>query len=166
MKTAVIISAILALYQPSFAESVALSIHAGQGFQRTDVAVIASAESVIGPSVFEVSAMFVGNPLAGPQEVQTTLRSVNLVPRIIIGHPAFRVSVGAGCGIATVETNQQDRQTGPLFLGVFEVRVFPKKGFGISSRVTMVRTRFPQEEYDRPDLGSGYLYTLGFVKGF
>lgn len=173
MKTALILS-LLSLSQLTYAESVAFSIHAGQGFQRSDVAVIASAESIIGPSVFEVSAMFVGNPLAGPQEVQTMLQSVNLIPRIIIGYPALRVSLGAGCGIARIKTTvrpnltdwQEHQQTGPLFLGVFEVRVFPKKGVGISSRVTMVRTRLPQEEYDHSDLGEGYLYTLGFVKGF
>ena len=102
------------------------------------------------------------------------MQSVNLVPRVIVGYPAFRVSVGAGCGVARIKTTmrpnftewQEYQKTGPLFLGVFEVRVFPKKGVGISSRVTMVRTRLPQEEYDHSDLGEGYLYTLGFVKGF
>jgi len=174
MKIAVIVSTILALYQLSSAESVAFSIHAGQGFQRNDIAVIASAESIIGPSVFEVSALAVGNPLAGPQEVQTTLQSVNLIPRIIVGYPALRVSIGVGCGIARIQTTvgpnftdqQHSQQTGPLFLGVVELRASPVKKFCISGRVTMIRTRLPQEGYDHSDLGSGCIYTLGFVAGF
>ena len=169
-RTVLVTLAILVLYQLSSAESVAISIHAGKGFQENDIAVIASAESIVGPSVLEVSAMFMGNPLAAPRPEHTTIKSVNVIPRIIIGYPAFRISAGVGCGIATVET-KESRQSGPLFLGVSEVRVFLKKGVGVSGRVMMVRTRFPGGRYDvatlEPylDVGSGLLYTVGFIAG-
>ncbi len=174
MKTALTLSVFLVLYRLSFAESVAFSIHAGkiegQEFQKDDLVVSLIAESIIGPSVFSLEAMIIGNPITGLPE-RTTLKSVNLVPRIIIGYRFCRLSAGVGGGIVEKESttvspqgyHEKHGQRGIQYLGVCELRIAIKKDTCISGRVTQLRTRFPGVEHG---WSSARLYTLGFVMGF
>jgi len=174
MKPVLVTLVILVLYQPSFAESVAFSIHAGkvegQEFQKDDFVVSVVAESIIGPSVFSLEAMMAGNPITGLPE-RTTLKSVNLVPRIIIGYHACRISAGIGGGIVEKESamvspqgyREEHRRRGVQLLGVGELRVAVENDMCISGRVMQLRTRFPGVEQG---WSSARLYTVGFVMGF
>ncbi len=179
MKTTLVALMILALYQLSLAESIALSVHIGKiegpGFSDRDIAVTLSAESVVGPSVLEFSAMVVGNPIARSPEEQTSYRSVSMVPRLIIGPHVCRISAGVGGGIVErVSTSITDlgyyekrKQRGILFLGVLELRISPKKDTCISVRVTQLRTRFPGERLmPIGDWKPAMLYSLGWVAEF
>ena len=178
-RIALVALTILALGQPSFAESIALSVHIGKiegpGFQKNDVAVVLGAESVVGPSILEFSAMVIGNPLARSPEEQTSYRSVSMVPRLIIGPHVCRISVGAGGGIVertstTVSDpgyHEKHKQRGILFLGALELRISPKKNTCISVRMTQLRTRFPGERLlPIGDWKPAMLYTIGWVAEF
>ena len=179
MKTTLVALMILALYQLSLAESIALSVHIGKiegpGFSDRDIAVTLSAESVVGPSVLEFSAMVVGNPIARSPEEQTSYRSVSMVPRLIIGPHVCRISAGVGGGIVertstTVSDpgyHEKHKQRGILFLGALELRISPKKNTCISVRMTQLRTRFPGERLlPIGDWKPAMLYTIGWVAEF
>lgn len=174
MKTALVLSVVLTLYEPSVAESIAFSIHAGKiegkEFDKDDLVVSLVAESIIGPSVFEISAMIVGNPITGLPD-QTIIRSCNMVSRIIIGYDFCRLSAGIGGGIVEKESttispqgyHEEHHQRGIQLLGVGELRMAVEKGTYVSGRLTQLRTRFPGVEQG---WRSSRLYTVGFVMGF